>query len=118
MPNTSMKLTKKPINPVFLDTNLEVIKIWSHIVYGKCSHFILQELSKRNYDFFLLCKPDLEWKPDPLRENPEPEKRWKHYHMFLNTVVHSNSRFAIIEGKEDKRMEMALDAVEKWKCIL
>ncbi len=104
------------IEPVFLDTNLEVIKIWSHIVYGKCSHYVLNELSKRQYDFYLICKPDLNWTPDLLRENPEPENRWKHYHMFVDAILHSNTPFAIIYGKGDDRFERALNAVEEWKC--
>ena len=93
----------KSLKHVFFDTNLEVIKIWSHVVYGKCHHVILQELSKRRYDFYLICKPDLDWESDPMRENPDAVKRWTHYHMYLDSIVYSNIPFAIIEGKGENR---------------
>ncbi len=99
------------IQPIFFDTNLEVIKIWSQEVYGKCSSFILNELAVREYDFYLLCKPDLPWTYDPLRESPEEEKRWRHYHLFLDAVLESKRPFGIIEGINEDRTKMAFDFI-------
>lgn len=98
---------KQP-KPIFLDTNLEVIKIWSHEVFGRCSTHILNELSHRTYDFYLLCKPDLIWAPDPLRENEDLNKRERHYHLFLDTLVHAHLPFAIIDGQGDNRIHKAI----------
>jgi NadR type nicotinamide-nucleotide adenylyltransferase len=107
-----LHLATQKIKPIFFDTNLEVIKIWSQEIYGKCSQFILNELAVRKYDFYFLCKPDLPWVHDPLRENPEEEKRWRHYHLFLDAVLESKVPFGIIEGIDERRIKMALDIIQ------
>ena len=36
--------------------------------FNKCEKWILD--TKDNYTYYLLCRPDIPWEPDPLRENP------------------------------------------------
>ena len=54
------------------DTDLITIKIWSEYKYGNCNNWILDQIEKQKSEnrFYLLCKPDIPWKADPLRENP------------------------------------------------
>ena len=54
------KTTQKSNKPVFLDTSLEVIKIWSEYKYGICDDWILEQLKKRKHFLYLLCQPDIE----------------------------------------------------------
>jgi len=51
------------------DTELTVIKIWSEYKYNSCSEFILNSYENQAFDHYFLCKPDIPWEPDPLREN-------------------------------------------------
>ncbi len=55
---------------LFLDTSLEVVKIWSEFRFGFCHQWTLEQLRLRRPDHYLLCLPDLPWEPDPQRENP------------------------------------------------
>ena len=55
------------------DTDLITIKIWSEYKYGNCNNWIIEEIEKQKKDsrLYFLCKPDIEWISDPLRENPK-----------------------------------------------
>src|SRR3954463_11258697 len=46
---------------LFIDTNMYVMKVWCEFVFGKCHQFILDEITKRKYDLYLLCNIDLSW---------------------------------------------------------
>lgn len=54
----------------FFDTELIITKVWLLHKYGECPAFIEEALRKYPMDVYLLCYPDLEWEPDPVRENP------------------------------------------------
>ena len=54
----------------FFDTELIITKVWLQHKYGECPAFIEEALRKYPMDVYLLCYPDLEWEPDPVRENP------------------------------------------------
>ena len=59
-------------NKVLLDTDLITIKIWSEYKYNQCDPWILEQIEqqKSKNRIYLLCKPDIPWEADPLRENP------------------------------------------------
>lgn len=54
----------------FFDTELIITKVWLLHKYGECPAFIEEALHAYPMDVYLLCYPDLEWEPDPVRENP------------------------------------------------
>ncbi len=54
----------------FFDTELIITKVWLQHKYGECPAFIEEALRKYPMDVYLLCYPDLDWEPDPVRENP------------------------------------------------
>ena len=100
------------IKPVtFLDTSLLVIKIWSEYKYGKCNEWIEKEWKKRKYDLILLCKPDIEWEYDPLRETPQ--FRDKIYEAFRKYLKDSNRNYKVISGQGNVRMEKGVRYVQK-----
>ena len=45
--------------PLFIDTDMYVMKVWSEFVFGKCHRFILDQIGERKYDLYLLCNTDL-----------------------------------------------------------
>lgn len=55
----------------FFDTELIITKVWMLHKYGECPAFVEEALRKYPMDVYLLCYPDLEWQPDPVRENPD-----------------------------------------------
>ena len=75
-----------------LDTDLITIKIWSNEKYGKCDKWILEEINKQKNKnrIYLLCKPDLPWQEDPLRENPKDRMRlFEIYKKELSNLGHN-----------------------------
>ncbi|TXF88402.1 ATP-binding protein [Neolewinella aurantiaca] len=60
---------------VVCDTGPEVIRIWAEVKYGLCPHDVLEASLNRHYDLILLCRPDLPWEPDPLREARDQQER-------------------------------------------
>ena len=62
---------------LFIDTDMYVMKVWCEFVFGKCHRFILDRITKRKYDLYLLCNIDLPWVKDELREYPDLETREK-----------------------------------------
>ena len=58
-------------NVVFFDTELIITKVWFLYKFGKCPEFVEKALHDYPMDVYLLCYPDMEWEPDPVRENPD-----------------------------------------------
>lgn len=107
---------KKPEASQYLicDTGLEVIKIWSLFKYGNVDQRIDRMLVNRSYDFFILCKPDLVWTPDPLRETPKPEDRWRLFELYREEILRLGIPSVIVEDEAHRRLEMAVTAVEEY----
>ena len=71
--NTSadQNITKESSNDIVIfDTELIITKVWFLHKFGHCPEFVEQALKDYPMDVYLLCYPDMEWVPDPVRENP------------------------------------------------
>ena len=55
----------------FFDTELIITKVWFEHKYGSCPAWLEQAIHDYPMDVYLLTYPDIEWKPDPVRENPD-----------------------------------------------
>jgi nicotinamide riboside kinase len=90
---------KSEQNTQLLDTDLITIKIWSKYKYGSCDKWILEQIEKQKSEnrFYLLCKPDIPWKADPLRENPnDREELFEIYKKELESLAQN---YFIVEGE-------------------
>ena len=101
-----------PDQLLFCDTDLITIKIWSDYKYGKVSPRISKWIEERKYDLYLLCRPDIPWIPDPLRENPH--NRDFLFDLHLDELNRYGKTFEIIEGDWELRTEKALAHVQKY----
>ena len=97
---------------LFIDTDMYVMKVWSEFVFGRCESWILDQIGKRQYDAYLLCKTDLPWVKDELREYPDLVSREKLYHIYRDILINQSTPWAEIGGQEHQRLEAAIDAVE------
>lgn len=95
---------------VFYDTELFVLKVWSEYKYGELSCLISDLLEKQEVDLYLLCKPDLPWEEDPLRENPND--RDKLYEIYLDVLKEKGVKYAIVSGLAEERIEYAIATVK------
>lgn len=104
---------KKANRILFCDTDLYVIKVWSEAKYQHCNTAILQEISERKYDLYLLTDIDVPWQPDPLREHPAQEDRLYFYKQYLDIVQRTGTPWLNIRGNENERLCLARAAVQK-----
>lgn len=93
------------------DTNLYVIKVWSEFKFGHCAPEILDHISTRQYDLYLLTYVDLPWVDDPQREHPL--QREELYNIYLREMKNQKIPFAEIKGEREQRRRAAVDAIEK-----
>jgi NadR type nicotinamide-nucleotide adenylyltransferase len=98
---------------LFCDTNLYVIKVWSMFKYGNCEKEILDQITDRKYDLYLLTYVDLPWEADPLREHPT--KREELYNIYLNEMKNQSVPFVEIKGEREQRQATAIQAIEKLR---
>lgn len=99
--------------PLFIDTDMYVMKVWCEFVFNKCHRFILDEIVKRNYDLYLLCNTDLPWVKDELREYPDLASRKKLYSIYKDIMINQSVPWVDIRGNYDQRLQTAISAVEK-----
>lgn len=97
---------------VFFDTEILVIKVWSSYKYGSVDPRILEQLKSRNYNLYLLLKPDLVYENDPLRENPSFEERTELFNIYKRELKQSNQVFKVVEGIGEERVKSALKILE------
>lgn len=107
------QLAGKAEKYLFCDTDLRVIHIWSEHRFGKTDLWVLEEIDLRTYDLILLTDTDLPWEPDPLREYPELEMRQYFFEKYKRLAVESGFPFLIVSGDRVKRLNTAVEAVEK-----
>jgi NadR type nicotinamide-nucleotide adenylyltransferase len=94
---------------LFYDTDLTVIKIWSEYKYNRLDPWILDQIHLRRYDYYLLTYPDLEWEPDPQRENQDD--RYELFNLYLKDLKSRNLSFSIIDGVGEARFKKALEII-------
>ncbi len=82
------------------DTDLITIKIWSEYKYDNCDKWITQQIEqlKTEQRFYLLCKPDIPWKADPQRENPN--NRAELFNIYTKELTTLGQQYSIIKGEE------------------
>lgn len=101
-----IKIAKKQLqsekNQKILDTDLITIKIWSNYKYGNCDKWILQQIQKQKSKerFYLLCKPDIKWEKDPLREHPK--NRMELFQIYKKELENLNYKYYIVEKERRK----------------
>ncbi|MCZ4408044.1 AAA family ATPase [Cryomorphaceae bacterium 1068] len=101
----------------FFDTDMLVLKIWSKFRFGRVSNVIEQAMSERKYDHYLLCKPDLPWSLDPLRESPSDAERNVLFTFYRNELESGRCSYSIVEGEENERLHSAVSALERLKLV-
>lgn len=106
------KKAEKASNLLICDTEFITFKIWSDIVFNTTSNRIENLIKTHKYDLFLLCNLDVQWKPDPLRNNKHNRKYI--YQQFINILEDNNFNYNIVSGTGDNRLENAVNFVNQF----
>jgi len=99
--------------PLFIDTDMYVMKVWCEFVFGECHRLILDNIVSRKYDLYLLCNVDLPWIKDELREYPDLETRQKLYYIYKDTMINQSTPWIDISGNYEERLAKAINAVKE-----
>ncbi len=110
--DSSEQRTTNNEQPVFIDTDMHVMKVWCEFVFEKCHHWILNRIVERKYELYLLCNVDLPWVKEELREYPDLVSRQKLYHHYKDIMVNQNVPWVDISGTYEERLKKAIVAVD------
>jgi len=97
---------------LFIDTDMYVMKVWCEFVFGKCHPWILEQIQTRKYDGYLLCRTDLPWVKDELREYPDLVTREKLFHIYKDCMIHQSTPWAEVSGTAERRLLSAVEAMD------
>jgi NadR type nicotinamide-nucleotide adenylyltransferase len=100
-------------HPLFIDTDMYVMKVWSEFVFDKCHRFILDQIVEREYDLYLLCNTDLPWVKDELREYPDPESRQTLYHIYKDIMINQATPWVEISGNNEERLQKGIHTTDQ-----
>jgi len=91
------------IEMIVCDTEILTIKIWAEDKFAYCPEEIDKLFQLQEFDLYILCKPDIEWEPDPLRE--DKDRRDVIYEKYKLYCVKNKMNYVEIEGDIRKREE-------------
>ena len=108
------QLSRLPAHvPLFIDTNMYVMKVWCEFVFGKCHQWILDQIKIRAYDLYILCNIDLPWIKDELREYPDVETRQVLYTIYKNILQEQAVPWVEVSGDYNERFIGAKNEVDR-----
>lgn len=97
----------------FYDTEMINYKVWSIDKYNICSKLILSLVDSQQFDLYLLCKPDIPYEMDSLREFPNIEKRNNLFELYEEELLKYNFNYIIVNGNYKTRIEKAISIIER-----
>lgn len=100
-------------SPLFIDTDMYVMKVWCEFVFDNCHRFILEQIVERKYDLYLLCNVDLPWVKDELREYPDLDSRQRLYYIYKDIMINQPVPWVDISGGYDERLQASIESVNK-----
>ena len=100
------------VKPLIIDTDMYVMKVWAEYVFGTCPTFILDEINKQDFDLYLLCKPDIPWVKDELREYPDEKPRQELFQIYKDILINQQTPWVEISGGFEERNQKAVAAID------
>ena len=94
----------------FFDTWLIITKVWFNWVFERTPDWLDEQIRNCPIDLFLLCRPDLPWEADSVRENGG-ENRLILFEQYRNELNHYGFKFVEIGGSGDARLQCSIDAI-------
>jgi NadR type nicotinamide-nucleotide adenylyltransferase len=96
---------------VFFDTDLIITKVWFEYCFQKVPDFLVEQLKKNIFDFYLLCVPDLPWEADLVREHGHDREFF--FNWYKKEIEHTGKPYCIIKGIGNQRIKNAINGILK-----
>ena len=92
------------------DTDLLTLTIWWQEKYGPVPALFNEAWLSQAPRFYLLCRPDLPWELDPLRENPQDRERL--FGLYEQQLQRRGCQYEICDGTGSTRAKNALAIIK------
>ena len=96
---------------VILDTDLVSTMVYCEHYFGRCPAWIEQETRARLAELYLLCRPDIPWVADGIRDRGD--RRDEMHALFRARLDEFGAEVVEISGPRDRRLATALTAIAK-----
>ena len=106
------KKSKKREMFLISDTCLIDIEIWSEVKFKTLDPEIKKNSDEEKFDIYFLCKPDIPWEYDKLRENQY--NRESIYEEFKSIMKEKKLNYFIMKGSVSKRISSALKIINNY----
>lgn len=100
---------------LIIDTEMLVMKIWCEEKFTNCSTEILSLYEEQQIDHYFLCKPDVPWEEDPLRENPSDRDRL--FERYKESLLERRVSFNILSGGIEVRKMSILNTLKNLNML-
>lgn len=101
---------------IFFDTEMIITKVWFQVVFNRVPTEMDTWLKTMSFDAFLLCRDDLPWISDPVRENGG-HMRHILLEKYKSEITKTGIPFTIIEGEGAQRIANASSALSKLTLL-
>lgn len=94
-------------NLTIADTDIQTVCIWWQERIGPLPKVLSKAYAEQGERYYLLCKPDIPWVADPLRENPDDRDRL--FDIYRRDLEARKLKFCVVEGALDSRKQIATE---------
>ena len=112
--DATKKATQENKSHLIIDTDMYVMKVWCEYVFNNCHPYILDQISKRQYDAYLLCDIDLPWTAEEMREYPDEQPRKELFALYKELLMNQNTPWGIVSGTGEARTKNAIDLINEF----
>lgn len=95
------------------DTWLIITKVWFTWVYNATPDWLEERIRNCPIDLFLLCRPDLPWEADSVRENGG-DNRIKLFELYRSELEHYGFNFVEIGGSGEDRLSNSIQSIGEF----
>ena len=93
-----------------VDTDVQTIRIWWQERYGPAPAPLSRDTHLAQPRMYLLCKPDMPWQPDALRENPLDRDRL--FDIYVQDLKRRDAEYLIVHGTLEQRIRDVCSAID------
>ena len=97
--------------PIVCDTEMLTLKIWALDKFNSCPAKISELLDNQKFDLYILCKPDIPWEYEPLRE--DENRRGIIYNKYLQNCLEMNLNFIEVSGTNAERIRFITNCLKE-----